>query len=162
MISFEDQKMDSQKQHIHDEDSVARSIFWPKDYVDGNYGRLDLTQSLFFNSSNQYSASVNSLKLLNDSVQACHELGQKIEKSKQTRNPTLKYTGFQTGRVREIRTIKAGPASFDVKHEPRPDQNAHCHIEMKIPLNNKNEKAYRDLATKRLIGCFKQLFSWPS
>ena len=146
------------REKIKHTDTVSRLVFHPKDYLDGGFGRLDLTMSFNFTTESQRTESVNCHRLIKDTKNKhsfLHELGRKKADRDTSKNPQRPraYKGFAPAQVTDIRHKATTPAlQFDVLHEPIDGNYAHCNI--KMIEKTSCEKSERKTAIRRLADCF--------
>jgi len=139
-----------------DTDIVSRAIIEPL-HID-LHGVLTL--NVFFANGNNCE-SVNCNRLLNDNSDDIHNVGITIQDTQNQRRsdkgqPTDKvYKGYIEALKKEIRNIESENISFDVTHEPSPNNVAHCHLH--LISETKPKKSEKILAIDNLQEVFSPL-----
>ena len=89
---------------ILDEDTISRSVLFPKDFSET--GVLDLRKSFQFSSNNNYCQSVNCHRLVGDDPNTLHSIGLGIQAIAYARGHINRlYKGYCESKVRPIRAI---------------------------------------------------------
>jgi hypothetical protein len=127
-------------EHVPNEEAISRLIYYPRMYE----AYEGLIWQVVFEFPKSTCESVVWRRYA-PGVEDVHTIGKDIEEQKKLRRPDVRYVGFISAHVGDVRSIRtANGHSFTVMHEPSEGRH-HAHVcynsacERDLTKNDKNE-----------------------